>query len=90
MQEDEIVEFFETFNEKPTSYALVSYINKENEVKAAVLDMVGTKDFKTLSPWDLDYMKMMLWIQKREKMQSLLSITPLGEHPVGSFDNWKN
>ena len=90
MQEDEIVEFFETFNEKPTSYALVSYINKENEVKAAVLDMVGTKDFKTLSPWDLDYMKMMLWMQKKEKMERLLSITPLGEHPVGSFDNWKN
>ena len=52
--------------------------------------MVGIKDFKTLSPWDLDYMKMMLWMQKKEKMERLLSITPLGEHPVGSFDNWKN
>lgn len=45
MQEDEIEDFFETFNEKPTSYALVSYINKENEVRAVVLDMVGIKDF---------------------------------------------
>ena len=90
MQEDEIVEFFETLNEKPTSYALVSYINKENEVRAVVLDMVGIKDFKTLSPWDLDYMKMMLWMQKSEKMKSLLSITPLGEHLTGAFDDWKN
>ena len=73
MQEDEIVEFFETFNEKPTSYALVSYINKENEVKAAVLDMVGTKDFKTLSPWDLDYMKMMLWMQKSKKTTRMMN-----------------
>ena len=40
MQEDEIEDFFETFNEKPTSYALVSYINKENEVRAVVLDMI--------------------------------------------------
>lgn len=90
MQEDGIEEFFKSFEEKPRSYALVSYINNENEIKAAVLDMLDVKDFNTLTSFDLDFMKMMLWMQKSEKMKSLLSITPLGEHLTGAFDDWKN